>query len=151
MANHHQQISEGARFLQILLAEDLMKWILLRHPRRAFRFCQGRHTGAHTTLIFYPAEVSCPLAPALSFLVFLCLDAGMQLRLDHSELCHIKPCSSGYVATVIVPVGSDSEQAAGIVDAIVTRRGFSPVASCVIWHTCWRLSPSDRIGCRRER
>lgn len=103
----------GDRFLQILLAESLIEVEDVTTPCRA-----GKAPLLHLT----PTEqrraqeaIGCPFP-----LVFLCPDAGMQIK-RWSTANFIKlgqTLQQQYGATVIVPVGSTWEQAAGIVEVI---------------------------------
>jgi len=97
----------GDRFLQLLLAEGLLEADVIKP------------TQLHLT----PAELSRAqevLGLAGRPLVFLCPDAGMRIkRWSTANFVTLgQTLRQRYGATVIVPVGSDPEQAAGIADAI---------------------------------
>ncbi len=101
----NQQV--GDRFLQILLAEGLI----------------DVSAGTSPLLHLTPEEAS-RAQEALNFcprpLVFLCPDAGMQIKRWSTEnfVTLGQTLQQRYGASIIVPVGSDWEQAADIVAAI---------------------------------
>ena len=100
-----QQVSD--RFLQILLAEGLIEAPAISAPH--LHLTTGEQRRAQKAFENLPHP-----------LVFLCPDAGM--RIKHWSPANFvtlgKTLQQWYSATVIVPVGSDFEQAARIVDKI---------------------------------
>ncbi len=100
-----QQLSD--RFLQILLAEGLIEASAISAPHLHLATVEQRRAQEAFDNLPRP-------------LVFLCPDAGM--RIKHWSPANFvtlgKTLQQWYGATVIVPVGSDFEQAAGIVDEI---------------------------------
>ena len=97
----------GDRFLQILLSEDLIEADVIKPIQ------------LHLT----PAEVSRAqevFRLASRPLVFLCPDAGMQIKCWSTTnfVTLGQTLRQRYGATVIIPIGSDVERSTGIADAI---------------------------------
>ena len=97
----------GDRFLQILLSENLIAADVIKPTQLHLTPAEASRAREVLRLISRP-------------LVFLCPDAGMQIkRWSTANFVSLgQTLQQQYGGTVIVPVGSDVEQAAGIANAI---------------------------------
>lgn len=103
----HERV--GDRFLQILLAEGVIADVMSSTPTSNLYLTADEHRSAQEALGFYPHP-----------LIFLFPDAGMEIKRWSTEnfVTLGQTWQQRYGATIIVPVGSDLEQATDIADAI---------------------------------
>lgn len=121
----------GDRFLQILLAEGLISEVGSRKSEVGSGVIPNSEFRIPTLLRLTPDEQR-RAQEALGFcsrpLVFLCPDAGMQIkRWSTANFVTLgQTLQQRYSATAIVLVGSDLEQAAGIADGIGNKAQIWP-------------------------